>query len=88
MAVGEIPLETVKLEELRKVTGLDPLVDLIEFSLGDLDEMVFPVFRGEPNYVGPNTSGIVTSFDVAPHASACIPASRQPVKVSRAIINT
>jgi hypothetical protein len=88
MVVGEISLDTVKFEELRKVIGLDPLVDLIEISLGDLDEMVFPVFRGKPDHVGPNTSGIVTSFNVAPHASTCIPVSRQPIKGSRAIKNT
>ena len=88
MPGGKISLDTVKLEKIRKVISLDPLVDLIEFSLRDLDKMVFPVLRGEPNHVGPNTSGIVTSFNVAPHASACIPASRQPVKVIRAIINT
>ena len=62
MPGGKISLDTVKLEELREVISLDPLVDLIEFSLRDLDEMVFPVFRGEPNHVGPNTSGKLTRY--------------------------
>ena len=81
------PLDVVELKELRKIVGLDPLVDFIEFPFGDLDKMLFSILCSKPNHVRLDAGGIVAGFKVAPCASACIPLSRLPSKIGRAIIN-
>ena len=81
------PLDAVELKELRKIVGLDPLVDFIELPFGYLDKMLFSILCSEPNHVRLDTGGIVPGSKVAPCASACIPLSRLPSKIGRPIIN-
>ena len=81
------PLDAVELKELRKIVGLDPLIDFIELPFGYLDKMLFAILCSKPNHIRLDTGGIVAGSKVAPCASACIPLSRLPSKIGRAIIN-
>jgi len=49
--------------------------------------MLFSILRSEPNHVRLDTGGIAARFKVALCASACIPVSRLPSKIVRAIVN-
>ena len=86
MSAGQ-SLDAVELKELRKIVGLDPLIDFIELTLGNLDKMLFAILCSKPNHVRLDTGGIIPGSKVAPCASACIPLSRLPSKIGRAIIN-
>jgi len=81
------PSDAVELKELRKIVGLDPLVDFTEFPFWNLDKMLLSILCSEPNHVRLDTGGIAAGFKVALCASACIPVSRLPSKIGRAIVN-